>query len=350
MAWDEDMVNGNITAGNFGGGYSSQTPSYYTPSYYTPSYNSPSYSYADASGVMTGSRPNTQSSYYQPTGNPTFGVMGNFNGGSNDSEFADLPRRQANAAMSMGERVAALGDPAQAYRPEWAKMLDETIRGQGSFSSSPAYQFAYNQGLEAVNRKYAKDLGSGARGQALQDYGIGASSQLRNAEIDRLTRLTGSPGATANAMARMYQDAWDRQQMALANKNQVQNPRQNAPVQQQGQSSMNTLMDMYSRMNAGGGSTPASGSSYADYGGNYTPVSSAGTGYMSSDYGTYDFGTSRPGDSFYTPNTGYDYSYGGDYSVPSYGDYSTYDPYADYAGFGGDTGYTDYIDYGNYGE
>jgi hypothetical protein len=352
MAWDEDIVDGNITQGNYSGGYSSPTtfrPNTFTPSYYTPSFSSPSY--ADASNVMTGSNPNMGSSYYQPTGNPTFGLMGNVGGGSNDSEFYNLPNRQANAAMSMGERVSQLGDPAQAYRPSWAKMLDETIKGQGSFSSSPAYQFAYNQGLEAVNRKYAKDLGSGARGQALQDYGMNAASQLRNAEIDRLTRLTGSPGATANAMARMYQDAWDRQQMALANKNQVQNPRQQAPVQQgqQGQSSMNTLMDMYSRMNAGGSSGSTGGTSMVggydgSYGaGGYTPVSSAGTGYVASDYGTYDFGTRAPNDSFYTPSAGYDY-------VPDYGNSIGYDPYSDYGNYGGDTGVSDYIDYGYYGE
>jgi len=350
MAWDEDMVGGNISAGNTGGGYSSQTPSYYTPSYYTPTYSSPSY--ADASGVMTGVKPDNSSAFWQSSGNPTFGVMG---GGANDSEFYNLPNRQANAAMSMGERVSQLGDPAQAYRPSWAKMLDETIKGQGSFSSSPAYQFAYNQGLEAVNRKYAKDLGSGARGQALQDYGMGAASQLRGAEIDRLTRLSGSPGAAASAMARLYQDAWDRQQMALANKNQVQNPRQQAPVQQ-GQSSMNTMMDMYNRMNTGGGSggAPIGGASYAGGSGGYTPVSSAGTGYMSSDYGTYDFGTPAPNDSFYTPSADYapsyapDYGYEGGYGgVDPYADYSGY---SDYAGFGGDTGYSDYIDYGNYGE
>jgi len=359
MAWDEDIVDGNITQGNNSSGYSTRTtPSYYTPTYYTPTYYTPSY---QTPGVMTGENPNTGSAFYQSSGSPTFGYFGAPGGGSNDSEFYNLPNRQANAAMSMGERVSQLGDPAQAYRPSWAKMLDETIKGQGSFSSSPAYQFAYNQGLEAVNRKYAKDLGSGARGQALQDYGMNAASQLRNAEIDRLTRLTGSPGAAATAMARMYQDAWDRQQMALANKNQVQNPRQQPAVQPQGQSSMNTLLDMYSRMNSGGGST-GGGSSYTMpvMGTGYeSPSSYGGTGYVQSDYGTYDFGSPRSGDSYYTPNTGYEDTYSGGYG--GYSDYGTTPDYGDYSGYGvggfnaGSYDYgvndylTDYTDYG-YGE
>jgi hypothetical protein len=148
--------------------------------------------------------------------------------------------------------------------------------------------------------------------------------------------------------------------MALANKNQVQNPRQQAPVQQ-GQSSMNTLMDMYSRMNAGGSSGSAGGTSMVggydgSYGaGGYTPVSSAGTGYVASDYGTYDFGTRAPNDSFYTPNTDFGLNYqpyevGGIFGNLNPSDINDYG-YSDYGSYAGDSGgYTDYIDYGYYGE
>lgn len=381
--WDEDID------ANWGSGYSSPT---FTPNTFTPNTFTPN-TYTPASYTSWGNPSAPAISGDAPYVAPTFGYFGAPGGGSNDSEFYNLPNRQANAAMNMGERVAELGDPAQSYRPSWAKMLDETIKGEGSFSSSPAYQFAYNQGLEAVNRKYAKDLGSGARGQALQDYGMNAASQLRGSEIDRLGRLTGSPGASATAMAKMYQDAWDRQQMALANKNQVQNPRQQAPVQR-GQSGMNTLTDMYRNMNSGGysgsgGGSGGYGGGYNSYSGavddptsagwintasgpmQYTPSSLAGTGFVQSDSGLYDFGSNVSfNDSFYVPGgqvsgitpetsyfpstsavdqylggSGYDYgynggsNYGGGYSaIDQYLDGSNYD-YGGGSNYAFDDGY-----------
>ena len=66
--------------------------------------------------------------------------------------------------------------------------LNELLQNPSSITSTPGYQFAYNQGLEAVNRTAAAkgQLGSGNRLYDLTKFGQGLASQTYNNTVSQL--------------------------------------------------------------------------------------------------------------------------------------------------------------------
>ena len=66
--------------------------------------------------------------------------------------------------------------------------LNELLQNPSSITSTPGYQFAYDQGLEAVNRTAAAkgQLGSGNRLYDLTKYGQGLASQTYNNTVSQL--------------------------------------------------------------------------------------------------------------------------------------------------------------------
>ena len=66
--------------------------------------------------------------------------------------------------------------------------LNTLLQNPESVSSTPGYQFAYNQGLEAVNRTAAAkgQLGSGNRLYDLTKFGQGLASQTYNSTVNQL--------------------------------------------------------------------------------------------------------------------------------------------------------------------
>ena len=66
--------------------------------------------------------------------------------------------------------------------------LNALLQNPSSVEETPGYQFAYNQGLEAVNRTAAAkgQLGSGNRLYDLTKYGQGLASQTYNNTVSQL--------------------------------------------------------------------------------------------------------------------------------------------------------------------
>ena len=66
--------------------------------------------------------------------------------------------------------------------------LNTLLQNPSSITSTPGYQFAYNQGLEAVNRTAAAkgQLGSGNRLYDLTKFGQGLASQTYNNTVSQL--------------------------------------------------------------------------------------------------------------------------------------------------------------------
>ena len=66
--------------------------------------------------------------------------------------------------------------------------LNELLQNPSSITSTPGYQFAYDQGLEAVNRTAAAkgQLGSGNRLYDLTKFGQGLASQTYNNTVSQL--------------------------------------------------------------------------------------------------------------------------------------------------------------------
>ncbi|MDE2097574.1 MAG: hypothetical protein KGL39_10035 [Patescibacteria group bacterium] len=85
-------------------------------------------------------------------------------------------------------------DPFSTQRPQYQSQLQTLMQNPGSFASSPAYQFAYGQGLNAINRTdAAKGLtGSGNRLYDLMQYGQGLASQMYFPQAALLSNLSGS--------------------------------------------------------------------------------------------------------------------------------------------------------------
>lgn len=97
-------------------------------------------------------------------------------------------------------------DPFAAQRGQYQGQLNSLMANPGSFSSSPAYKFAYDQGLEAVNRNLAaKGLAnSGTRLNELTRFGQGMAGQQYFNQANLLAKLAGvdasNPGAAAGAI------------------------------------------------------------------------------------------------------------------------------------------------------
>lgn len=109
------------------------------------------------------------------------------------------------STASMDKAVAA-ADPFAGQRGRYQNQLNALMQNPGSFSSSPAYKFAFDQGLEAVNRNLAaKGLtNSGTRLAELTKFGQGMAGQQYFQQANLLSKLAGvdasNPGAAAGAI------------------------------------------------------------------------------------------------------------------------------------------------------
>jgi len=246
------------------------------------------------------------------------------------TDIENLARSQSRQSLSYGDQAARYADPFMGERGKYQKQLSDVLANPGSFGSSPVYQFAYDQGLEALNRKGS--LRSGNKLAELERYGQGLAGQQYFNQAKLLSDLAvsgSSPTAAGVSYERGVGRSQDQAQLAAAARNLA---------------SKNNQPQQPSYMPAGGSTLPTGGASGgygggysqpsygSEYIGQYFPTSQSGTGYVSSDYGTYNFGSPMSGDSYYTPSYsnlgdlsgGYDQSFLDDYS--GYGDY-------DYGGY-----------------
>lgn len=214
--------------------------------------------------------------------------------------FSDLTRQQSNQSISVGNTAAKMADPFMDERPQYQNALSKLVADPGSFSSSPFYKFAYDEGLNALQRKGG--VRSGNKLAELMRYGQDRASQSYFPQAQLLGNLAMSgsnPGAGALAMVSGYNRGQDQRAMSAAS-----------------------------------GAYGASGGS----GASQTPWYMAPDRYAQQDaYRAREYGTPMP-------------SYGGSYGGADYG-YSGYGASLPSGGYGGgysDGGYSDGYDYGNW--
>jgi len=125
--------------------------------------------------------------------------MADFYGNQGLTDIEDLSRRQGKQSLMYGDQAARYADPFMGERGKYQKQLSDLLADPGSFSSSPVYKFAYDQGLEALNRKGS--LRSGNKLAALEKYGQDMASQQYFPQAKLLSDLamSGSSPATAGA-------------------------------------------------------------------------------------------------------------------------------------------------------
>jgi len=215
------------------------------------------------------------------------------------TDIENLARSQSRQSLSYGDQAARYADPFMGERGKYQKQLSDLLANPGSFSSSPVYKFAYDQGLEAINRKGS--LRSGNKLAELERYGQGMAGQQYFNQAKLLSDLAvsgSSPTAAGVSYERGVGRSQDQAQLAAAARNLAS--KNNQPQQQQYQQPQSTLPTGGASGGYGGGYSQPSYSS--EYIGQYFPTSQSGTGYVSSDYGTYNFGSQMGGDSYYTPS------------------------------------------------
>ena len=267
----------------------------------------------------------------------------NFYGDQGLSDIENLSRSQSAQSLAYGDQAARYADPFMKERPIYQNQLRKLTEKPGDFASSPVYQFAYDEGLNALQRK--GNVRSGAKLAALMKYGQDRASQLYGMQANILSPLAMSGSSPASAgMSYAYGTArsQDQAQMAAAARMAGSGGRPALPQMSDSQRMMNELV----AGRAGGAGSVGGGYSAPAYGGytpSYIPSSAAGTGYVTSDYGTTTFGDSLPSGGYSTePDYGYDPYSGYDFGYSDYG-YSDYGGYDDWGGgydYGG--GWDDY--------
>lgn len=277
----------------------------------------------------------------------------NFYADQPEQDFANLSRLQSSQALGYGDQAARYADPFMDQRKQYQNQLSNLMANPGSFASSPTYQFAFNQGLEALNRRSAASgkTGSGNYLADLMKYGQGMASQQFFPQANLLAGLAqggSSPAAAGLAFARGGDRSQDYAQMAQAARSAGQ--KQGQPQGQPQGGGMNYMRGFDESMKSafpgsgysGGGTGLPSGGAmpYGGGMGGYTPSEGAGTGYMTSDYGQTNFGG---GGMDYQPFDAGGYGSfaggGGDFSIPdyNYGDMGGGDYIGGYeGGYGGE--------------
>ena len=258
--------------------------------------------------------------------------------------FGDLSSLQAYESLLYGDKAAKYADPFMGERKQYQNQLSNLMANPGSFASSPTYQFAFNQGLEALNRRSAASgkTGSGNYLADLMKYGQGMASQQFFPQANLLAQLAqggSSPAAAGLSYGRGAERSQDQQQMAAAGK-AAGGSKQQIP-QQVGTPWWMQPDPITGRNSTGspvGGTGLPSGGAYGGYQDYYTPSANAGTGYMTSDYGQTNFGGGMDYQPFDAGGYGSFAGGGGDFSIPDYsGDFGGGDYIGGYeGGYGGE--------------
>jgi len=91
-----------------------------------------------------------------------------------------------------------------------ANKLNSLLQNPSSVTSTPGYQFAYNQGLEAVNRTAAAkgQLGSGNRLYDLTKFGQGLASQTYNDTVSQLSNVLNRNPVVNDSTGKTSSTAW----------------------------------------------------------------------------------------------------------------------------------------------
>ena len=275
----------------------------------------------------------------------------NFYADQPEQDFANLSRLQSSQALGYGDQAARYADPFMDQRKQYQNQLSNLMANPGSFASSPTYQFAFNQGLEALNRRSAASgkTGSGNYLADLMKYGQGMASQQFFPQANLLAQLAqggSSPAAAGLSYARGADRSQDYAQLSQMAKSAGQNKGQ---PQNNGQSWLDrTSAEHLSRQGGGtglpsGGAMPYGGGMQGGMSGQvdpwsagYTPSAGAGQGYMlgnnmdagfgggNTDF--YGFGGGDMGGGSFAGG-------GGDYSIPDYsGDFGGGDYLGGYGG------------------
>lgn len=90
-------------------------------------------------------------------------------------------------------------NPWAAQAPQYQNKLAQLLETPGAMTSNPAYQYAFDQGVEAINRSAAArgQLGSGNRLMELTKFGQGEASKNFFSLANLYSKLAGADNQNA---------------------------------------------------------------------------------------------------------------------------------------------------------
>ena len=97
---------------------------------------------------------------------------------------------QRNAPQTFNPTANQYSQPGN-YTNAYRGQLDNLLTNPGSFSGTPGFQFALDQGMQGVQRSNSAGRNSGNALAALAKYGTGLAQQDYGNQVDRLGRLSG---------------------------------------------------------------------------------------------------------------------------------------------------------------
>lgn len=120
-------------------------------------------------------------------------------------QYESAYRINANQAAS-ATKTQQMMDPYSKYTTGYAAQLNQLMTDPNSVRKDPGYQFAFNEGQQAIERAAgARGLGnSGNVMAALQQRGQDIASQQYGSIIDRLTKLVDSGAQRTLAAGQQY--------------------------------------------------------------------------------------------------------------------------------------------------
>lgn len=232
------------------------------------------------------------------------------------SNISNLSNAQSQQSLLYGQQAAQYADPFMNERGFYQNQLKNVVSNPGSLTSSPYYQFAYDQGLNALQRKGL--VNSGNKLAQLMQYGQGLASQAYGQQVGLLTPLAmggSSPGAAGLAYAQGVGRSQDQAQIGAAARGAGQSSAANAGTQPWWVTEGNQMIasqDAARNATAAGnysGYSGYSGLGYDPYS-TYTPSSYAGTGYATTGGNSTSFGQYDPFSDPYWSSGGENYMTG----------------------------------------
>ena len=97
---------------------------------------------------------------------------------------------QRNAPQTFNPTANKYSQPGN-YTNAYRGQLDNLLTNPGSFSGTPGFQFALDQGMQGVQRSNSAGRNSGNALAALAKYGTDLAQQDYGNQVDRLGRLSG---------------------------------------------------------------------------------------------------------------------------------------------------------------
>jgi len=131
----------------------------------------------------------------------------------------DLISALLGTQVKQGQQAAAAADPFASQRGQYQQQLSALLSNPASFQTDPGYEFAKQQGLDAMTAKAGALYGSNRAGALLPElgkYATGYANQAYDARINQLGQLAGANSGSPGTAGGILAGAFNNQDASLA--------------------------------------------------------------------------------------------------------------------------------------